>query len=58
MLKSDTEHSVSYTSRAAKKYSRKGILNSHELLHKEMYVSCITFSFYPEPDSGMIGVVW
>jgi hypothetical protein len=44
--------------RAAKKYSRKGISNAHQLLHKEMYVSCVTFSFYPDPDTGVIGVVW
>ena len=44
--------------RAAKKYSRKGIKNAHELLHKEMFVSSITFSFYPDPDDGMIGVIW
>jgi hypothetical protein len=44
--------------RAAKKYSRQGISNAHQLLHKEMYVSCVTFSFYPDPDTGVIGVVW
>ena len=36
----------------------KGIVNAHELLQKEMYVSCITFSFYPEPDTGVVAVVW
>jgi len=23
-----------------------------------MYVSCITFSFYPEPETGVVAVVW
>ena len=44
--------------RAAKKYSRKGIINAHQLLQKQMYVSCITFSFVPEPETGVVGVVW
>jgi hypothetical protein len=44
--------------RAAKKYSRKGIINAHQLLQKEMYVSCMTFSFFPEPETGIMGVVW
>jgi hypothetical protein len=43
---------------AAKKYSRKGIINAHQLLQKEMYVSCITFSFNPEADTGVMAVVW
>ena len=43
--------------RAAKKYSRKGIINAHQLLHKEMFVSCITFSFFPEQESGVMGVI-
>jgi hypothetical protein len=44
--------------RAAKKYSGKGIINAHELLEKEMNVSCITFSFYPNPDTGVMAVFW
>ena len=44
-------------SRAAKKYSRRGIINAHELLDKEMAVSCITFSWFPDPDTGVLGVV-
>jgi len=42
--------------RAAKKYSRKGITNAHQLLDKEMHVACITFSFFPDPDTGVMAV--
>jgi hypothetical protein len=45
-------------SRAAKKYSRRGVMNVHELLDKEMNMSCVTFSFFRDPDSGVLGVVW
>ena len=44
--------------RAVKKYSRRGIINAHELLQKEMGVDCITFSWFPDPDTGVLGVVW
>lgn len=47
-----------WTYRAAKKYGRKGIVNVHELLEKEMYISCITLAFVPDPDTGMMGVTW
>lgn len=47
-----------WTYRAAKKYSRRGIINAHELLQKEMAVDCITFSWFPDPDTGVLGVVW
>ena len=44
--------------RAARKHSRKAIVDAHQLLYKEMYVSCITYSFYPDPDDGVYGIVW
>ena len=44
--------------RAAKKYCQKGISNAHNLLHKQMFVSCISFSFFPDPDTGVMGIVW
>jgi hypothetical protein len=33
-------------------------MNAHQLLQKEMYVSCITFTFTPEADTGRMAVVW
>ena len=53
-----TSHSTFSLFRAAKKYSRRGILNAHQLLNKEMNVSCIIFSFFQDPDSGVLRVVW
>lgn len=43
--------------RAATKYSRRGVINAHELLDKEMGVDCITFSWFPDPVTGVVGVV-
>ena len=44
--------------RAGKKYGRKAIVNAHQLLDKEMYISCITLSMAPDPDTGAMGVTW
>ena len=44
--------------RAAKKYSRRGIINAHELLDKEMGVDMISYSWFPDPDTGIVGVMW
>ena len=43
--------------RAAKKYSRRGIVNAHELLDKEMGVDMISFSWFPDLDMGIVGVI-
>ena len=44
--------------RAARKYSHKAIVDAHQMLHKEMFMSCITYSFYPDLDDGEYGIVW
>jgi len=44
--------------RAAKKYGRKAIVNAHQLLDKEMYISCITLSMVPDSETGSMGVTW
>jgi len=35
----------------------KAIIDAHQMLHQEMFVSCITYSFYPDPDDGVYGIV-
>jgi len=44
--------------RATKKYGRKVIVNSHQLLEKEMYMSCITVAMVLDSDNGDMAVTW
>ena len=44
--------------RAAKKYSRRGIINAHELLNKEMGVDMISYFQFLDSDTGIVDVMW